>query len=189
MEFIPDGIGDRVTTFGPEDVFYYMYAVFHSPVYRERYAEFLKIDFPRLPLTTNVELFRELCALGVELAGLHRMEKHAPLITRYPVPGDNTLDASRYTAPDQGAVEGRVWINATQYFEGVPPEVWEFRIGGYQVADKWLKDRKGRRLTYDDLTHYQRTLAALRRTMELMDMVEEAIERHGGWPLAGSARG
>jgi predicted helicase len=187
MEFVPDGTGDRVKTFGPEDVFHYMYAVFHSPSYRKRYAEFLKIDFPRLPLTTDAELFRELCGLGVELTGLHVMEKHARLFTRYPVAGDDTVVKPRYTAPGEGAPEGRVWINQMQYFGGVPPEVWEFRVGGYQVAEKWLKDRKGRPLTYDDLTHYQRILAAVRHTIELMAVVDEVIDQHAGWPLAGSA--
>jgi hypothetical protein len=189
MEFVPDETGDRVNTFGPEDIFHYMYAVFHSPTYRERYAEFLTIDFPRLPLTADAALFRELCAPGAELTALHVMEAHAPIFTRYPIAGDNTVDKPRYTEPGQGASEGRVWINRTQYFEGVAPELWEHRVGGYQVAEKWLKDRKGRALTYDDLTHYQRTLAALARTVELMAAVDETIERHGGWPLAGSVPG
>ena len=79
---------------------------------------------------------------------------------------------------------GRVYINAEQYFDGVAPEVWEFHIGGYQVAEKWLKDRKGRTLTYDDIEHYQRTLAALAETMALMARVDEVIEERGGWPLA-----
>jgi hypothetical protein len=187
MEWVADGTGDRVGTFGPEDVFHYMYAVFHSPMYRERYAEFLKIDFPRLPLTTNPELFRRLCALGAELTGLHLMERHRPLNTRFPAAGDNTVEKARYTAPGEGADEGRVWINPKQYFDGVPPEVWEFHIGVYQVAEKWLKDRKGRQLSFDDLLHYQRVLATLARTGELMVEVDEVIEEHGGWPLAGSA--
>jgi predicted helicase len=189
MEWVADGAGDRISTFGPEDVFHYMYAIFHSPMYRERYAEFLKIDFPRLPLTTDAELFRRLCASGGELTGLHLMERHRPLLTRFPVAGDNTVDKVRYTEPGQGGDEGRVWINPNQYFDGVPPEVWEFHIGGYQVAEKWLKDRKGRQLSFDDLLHYQRVLAALARTQALMAEVDETVEEHGGWPLAGSGPG
>ena len=176
-------------TFGPEDVFHYMYAVFHSPTYRERYAEYLKIDFPRLPLTTDRELFRDLCALGERLVKLHLMEAHADGMTRYAVRGDDTVDKVRYTAPGEGAEQGRVWINATQYFEGVPPEVWEFHIGGYQVCEKWLKDRKGRKLSYADLETYQRIVAALAETMRLMDDIDEVIDEHGGWPLAGSSGG
>jgi len=183
MDFIEDGMGNLKETFGPEDVFNYMYAIFHSPTYRERYAEFLKIDFPRLPLTSNADLFRELCNLGNELVGLHLMEKHAKTITRYPVAGDNRVESVRYTEPGKGADEGRVWINKTQYFEGIPSEVWEFHIGGYQVCQKWLKDRKGRQLTYDDLTHYQRVVAALKETKRLMVSIDEAINERGGWPI------
>lgn len=183
MTFIPDGKGNRKRTFGPEDVFDYMYAVFHSPTYRSRYAEFLKIDFPRLPLTSNPDLFRALCDIGEELVRLHLIEKHSPLITRYPVGGNNTVETVRYTEPGQGADEGRVWINKTQYFDGVPSEVWTFHVGGYQVCQKWLKDRKSRQLTYDDLTHYQRIVAALAETIRLMAAIDETINEHGGWPL------
>lgn len=161
-----------------------MYAVFHSPAYRARYAEFLKIDFPRLPLTTDVGLFRALCALGERLVALHLMEAQAAAPPSYPIGGSNLVELVRYTEPGQGAEQGRVWINAAQYFEGVPPEVWELHIGGYQVCQKWLKDRKGRTLSYDDLDHYQQIVAALGETMRLMDDIDETIEEHGGWPLA-----
>lgn len=184
MSFIADGKGDCVKTFGPEDVFDYMYAVFHSPAYRSRYAEFLKIDFPRLPLTSNAELFRALCGLGARLVALHLMEEHAPPLADFPAPGSNIVEAVRYTAPgEQGSERGRVWINREQYFDGVPPEVWGFHVGGYQVANKWLKDRKGRELSYDDLAHYRRILAALAETISLMSEVDAAIEEHGDWPI------
>ena len=184
MDFTSDGKSDCVNSFGPEDVFDYMYAVLHSPTYRSRYAQFLKIDFLRLPLTSNAELFRKLCALGSELVGLHLMEQHAPAITRYPIAGDNEVDKVRYTAPGEaGSEQGRVWINRAQYFEGAPPEVWDFHVGGYQVCQKWLKDRKGRKLTYDDLTHYQQIVSALNETIRLMSEIDVVIEEHGGWPL------
>jgi REP element-mobilizing transposase RayT len=170
-------------TFGPEDVFDYMYAVFHSPTYRSRYAEFLKIDFPRLPLTSKVELFRELCALGEELVGLHLMEKHGPRLADFLVEDDNKVEKVRYTAPGQGADKGRVWINKTQYFDGVPPEVWEFHIGGYQVCQKWLKDRKGRQLSFDDVKHYQHIVSALAETIRIMAEIDRRIDKHGGWPI------
>jgi len=183
MEFIPDGKGDRKKTFGPEDIFNYIYAVFHSPTYRSRYAEFLKMDFPRLPLTSNPELFRKLCSSGDELVALHLMEKHGTKITSYPVAGDSAVETVRYTEP-QREVRGRVWINATQYFDGAPKEVWEFHVGGYQVCAKWLKDRKGRKLTYDDLTHYQQIVSALAETIVLMENIDAAITASGGWPIA-----
>ncbi len=179
LDFVLDGCGDLRKTFGPEDVFHYAYAVFHSPVYRSRYAEFLKIDFPRLPLTRDVALFRNLCALGKELVALHLMEQLPKLETRYPEAGDNTVDAVRYSEPANGA-PGRVWINLKQYFDNVPPEVWGYHIGGYQVCQKWLKDRKGRQLSYDDLTHYQGIVAALSRTIKMQAAIDQAI---GEWPL------
>ncbi len=183
MTFVGNGRGDLTQTFGPEDVFGYMYAVFHSPTYRSRYAEFLKIDFPRLPLTANAELFRALCGLGEKLVGLHLMVEHGPKITSYPIPGDNSVEVVRYTEPGEGADQGRVWINREQYFEGVPPEVWSFHVGGYQVCQKWLKDRKGRKLTYDDLTHYQDVVSALAETIRLMAEIDVVIDENGGWPI------
>jgi predicted helicase len=183
MQFIPDSIGDLHTTFGPEDIFHYMYAVFHSPAYRERYAEFLKIDFPRLPLTSNVELFRALRGLGERLVGLHLMEKFGSALPGFPIKGDDTVEKVEYTTPGERPETGRVWINKTQYFEGVAPDVWEFHVGGYQVCHKWLKDRKGRELTNSDKKHYQRVVAALGETIALMGQVDAAIDERGGWPL------
>ncbi len=184
LSFVADGRGDLIETFGPEDLFAYMYAVFHSPAYRSRYSEFLKIDFPRLPLTSQPELFRLLSAHGSRLVRLHLLEERAPDLVSFPVGGTNAVEAVRYTtAGEAGADEGRVWINREQYFAGVPPEVWNFHVGGYQVASKWLKDRKGRTLTYDDLAHYRQTLAALAETIRLMSEIDACIEAHGDWPL------
>ncbi len=183
MQFIADGKGDLQQTFGPEDIFDYMYAVFHSPSYRARYAEFLKIDFPRLPLTANVELFRELCRLGEWLVGLHLMEKFGKALPRFPDKGDYTVEKVEYLVPENAPEQGRVYINKTQYFEGVPADVWNFHVGGYQVCQKWLKDRKGRQLSFEDVQHYQRVVAALAETITLMEQVDEAIEEHGGWPI------
>jgi len=179
LSFVPDGCGDLRQTFGPEDIFHYAYAVFHSPAYRSRYAQFLKIDFPRLPLTSDVALFRSLSAMGQELVALHLMEQLPARQTRYPMAGDNTVENVRYTEPADG-VPGRVWINKTQYFDNVPPEVWGYHIGGYRVCQKWLKDRKGRQLSYDDLTHYQGIVAALAHTIQLQAAIDEAI---GEWPI------
>jgi predicted helicase len=177
LKFVEDGRGDLKETFGPEDVFNYAYAIFHSPTYRTRYAEFLKIDFPRLTLTSDKKLFKALVAKGAELVSLHLMESTAleKPITRYPVTGSDEVEKVSYDDNNQ-----RVYVNKTQYFEGVPPEVWEFHIGGYQVALKWLKDRKGRTLTHDDSTHYQKIIVALRETIRLMAEIDELIP---GWPV------
>lgn len=170
--------------FGPEDVFHYIYAILHSPTYRARYAEFLKIDFPRVPLTADPALFQALAALGRELVALHLLESPAvdQRITSYPVPGDNRVEKGypKYTRVESEPA-GRVHINQTQYFDGVPQDVWAFYVGGYQVLDKWLKDRRGRQLTYDDLTHYQRVVVALQRTMALMAEIDATIP---AWPIA-----
>jgi len=183
MRFISDGKGDLGETFGPEDIFSYLYAVFHSPTYRERYAEFLKKGFPRLLLTSNAKLFRELCKFGDRLVNLHLMEKSGQITTSYPISGDNKIEKVEYTQPTDKSEQGRVWINKTQYFDGVSPEVWEFHVGGYQVCQKWLKDRKGGTLFYDDINHYQKIVAALAETIRLMDKIDEIIEEHGGWPI------
>jgi hypothetical protein len=220
LRFVSDEKGGLKKTFGPEDVFDYIYAVFHSPTYRTRYAEFLKSDFPRVPLTSDVNLFRVLCAKGAELVALHLLE--SPLlgkpIARYPVKGADLVDKGfpKYVAPGEPepgtgkpVKEGRVYINAVapvydrrsapalaerryktgdetsplqegQYFEGIPPEVWNFHIGGYRVCEKWLKDRRGRTLTYDDLEHYCRVVTALSETIRLMAEIDAAIPK---WPL------
>jgi predicted helicase len=183
LKFVDDGRGDLQKTFGPEDVFYYIYAILHAPAYRARYADFLKMDFPRVPLPSSIELFRELVPLGHELARLHLMETHGPAMASYPAEGSNEVDKPRYVEPSE-AHPGRVYINASQYFEGVPPEVWAFQVGGYQVCHKWLKDRKGRTLSFDDLTHYQQIVSALSETIRLMAEVDAVIDGHGGCPIA-----
>jgi predicted helicase len=177
LGFVEDGKGGLKETFGPKDIFNYAYAVFHSPTYRSRYAEFLKIDFPRLPLTSNVGLFKALVAKGAELVALHLMEspKLNNLITKYPVSGSSTVEKVSYDENNK-----RVYINKLQYFEGVPSKVWNFQIGGYQVCAKWLKDRKGRTLSYDDLTHYQRIVVALKETIRLMAEIDSLIPT---WPI------
>ncbi len=176
----PHGLPQGVT---PEDIFHYAYAVFHSPTYRTRYAEFLKIDFPRLPLTSNRDLFFRLSALGGELVALHLMEspKLNDLITEFPVKGTDAVEKVQYNDKDE-----RVWINPTQYFGGVPAAIWNFHIGGYQVCEKWLKDHKGRKLTYEDTRHYQRIVVALNETICDMTEIDEVIRQHGDWPTAFS---
>ena len=183
LKFVSDGHGDLSSTFGPEDIFDYIYAIFHSLTYRQRYAEFLKIDFPRVPLTSSLDLFRKLCFLGEELVALHLLESPylSQLITRYPVVGDNIVEKGfpKFVVYDDDQT-GYVFINKTQYFEGVPSEVWDFHIGGYQVCEKWLKDRRGRQLSFDDLMHYQKVVVALKETIRLMKEIDKAIPK---WPI------
>ncbi len=175
LKFISDGQGDLKKDFGPEDIITYIYAILNSPTYRSRYGEFLKIDFPRIPLTSDRELFKILAGKGKELVGLHLLKssKVEEFITTYPISGDNKVEKVIY-------IDSKVMINPNQYFGGVPEEVWNFKIGGYQVCDKWLKDRKGRTLTSEDISHYQRIVVALNETIRLMKEIDEVIP---GFPI------
>jgi hypothetical protein len=172
----------------PEDIFHYIYAVFHSPGYRSRYAEFLKIDFPRLPLTGRLNLFRQLARLGSDLTALHLLE--SPKLNQ---PMSTFIGDSREVVK-VGYVDNTVWLDAggkraetrpgTSGFQGVPEAVWKFHIGGYQVCEKWLKDRKGRTLSEEDIEHYHKIVVALSETILLMAEIDTVIEAHGGWPGA-----
>jgi hypothetical protein len=188
---LPIGDGGLPSGVTPEDVFHYTYALFHSPNYRNRYAEFLKIDFPRLPLPTKVDLFRALARLGGELVALHLME--SPTLDHF---------ITSYAGPSEPEVErvgwsnSNVWIDSPATKRGQPAEpgtigfcgvheaVWNFHIGGYRVCEKWLKDRKGRTLSKDDIAHYQKIVVALTETIRLMKEIDDVIEKHGGWPGA-----
>ncbi|MBI2423131.1 MAG: DNA methyltransferase [Candidatus Hydrogenedentes bacterium] len=179
LAFVLDGTGDLKKTFGPEDVFHYIYAVLHSPGYRERYAEFLKRDFARVPLTSDRALFRTLCELGARLVKLHLLDDVPSGPASYPVTGGNTVEKPRYVDDLQ-----RVYINDTQYFDHLPRNVWDFHVGGYRVCEKWLKDRKGRSLGFGEREHYLKAVSALGETIQCMRRIDAAIEKQGGWPLA-----
>ena len=148
-------------------VFDYIYGVLHSPAYRARYAEFLKIDFPRIPFPASSESFRAISEQGEALRRLHLMENAAIGATPYSFHGDSdsVVDKARHE-------NEQVWVNADQYFDGVPAIAWGFRIGGYQPAQKWLKDRKGRALTYEDIRHYQRIIKILVETDRIMRTID-----------------
>ena len=181
----PELIKSLTETYGkeptPEEIFHYIYAVLYSPTYRTRYEEFLKIDFPRIPLTSDKNLFKTLSRLGSELTSLHLMEspKLDDLITEFRGGGDNVVAA----IGKNSYKDGRLEINKTQYFDGMPEEVYNFHIGGYQVCQKWLKDRKGRALAEEDILHYQKIVVALNETIQIMKEIDEAIDGHGGWPI------
>ena len=150
----------------PEDIFDYIYGVLHSPAYRAKFKEFLKVDFPRIPYPKDAAEFSRFRDAGRELRMVHLMRDSEPTLSetraRFPVVGDNTVDKVEWE-------DGRVYINATQCFDNVPVEAWEQPIGGYRPAEKWLKDRKGRILTQEDLKHYQRIILALAKTREIMN--------------------
>ena len=157
-------VGEETT---PEALFDYIYAVLHSPAYRAKYKEFLKIDFPRIPYPENAEQYHRLAGIGSELRKLHLMEEvPQSKYAQYNNPGDNLVDKPAYK-------DGCVWINKEQCFANVPEAAWNFYIGGYQPAQKWLKDRKGRALTFDDIAHYRKIITVLLETGRLMGEVDE----------------
>ena len=154
--------------FAPIDLFDYIYSVLHSSAYRETYKEFLKIDFPRVPYPKTVDQFWQLVSLGKQLRKLHLLKTDAihDLVSSYPEGGNNRVEKISY-------LNSRVYINETQFFEGVTELVWEFSIGAYQPAQKWLKDRKGRILGYEDILHYQRIIKAILETYRLMQAIDQ----------------
>lgn len=150
----------------PEELLAYIYAILHSPSYRERYKEFLKLDFPRIPLPTSESEFVRLAQIGQQLIDLHMMRNTQSwkCDTTFPEPGSQQIDMLKWK-------DKQVWINKQQYFGNVPEEVWDFYIGGYQPAQKWLKDRKGRTLVFDDIKHYLYIIHALAETIKLMQKI------------------
>lgn len=168
----------HITT--PEQIFDYIYGVLHTPSYREKYKEFLKIDFPRIPYPENKAEFGRIVSIGNKLRKLHLMEEIPPQATSFDIEGDNAVSEIRFEReiPDQVGddISGKVYINKTQYFANVPELAWNFYIGGYQPAQKWLKDRKNRTLTYDDISHYRKIIAILIETHKLMQDLDEIAE-------------
>jgi len=149
----------RETT--PEQVFDYIYGVLHSPSYRTKYKEFLKVDFPRIPYPASAQEFERYRNAGNRLRELHLMHNLPQPEVTFPVGGTLQVDCCRWQ-------NGRVYINATQYFDGVPESAWNFYIGGYQPAQKWLKDRRGRTLSFEDVRHYQQIIYILQETERIM---------------------
>lgn len=192
MEDVAKGVGltftaersDEACTFASIDILYYIYGVLHSPTYRETYKEFLSIDFPRVPYPSDAENFWQLVAFGGELRQIHLLESPKlaaqikVLSLGYPMSGDNTVTrkmtkTSMGFEPDEADSSiGKVWINDTQYFSNVPLIAWEFYIGGYQPAQKWLKDRRERTLDHNDIKHYMNIIAALSLTADIMQQID-----------------
>lgn len=165
----------------PRKLFAYIYAFLHSPSYRTRYSQFLRTDFPRIAVPASTSLLEALARIGDRLLALHLLE--SPKLD-YPISeylGGRTPEVEKVSWS-----KNTVWIDKAQTtgFKGVREEVWNFHVGGYQVCEKWLKDRKGRTLLKDDIAHYQKIVVALAETIRLMKEIDEVIEQHGGWPGA-----
>jgi len=173
----PKLIGQLGSYFGksptPEKIFYYIYAILYSNIYRTTYAEFLKIDFPRIPFTKEYTLFNQMAEFGERLVGLHLMKSPELDITatRFQGIGNGRIERPRYDAQTK-----RLYINLNQYFEDIPDSVWDYQIGGYQICDKWLKDRKGRDLSLEEIKHYCKVVTSIKKTMELQPSIDKAFK-------------
>lgn len=183
-QFMSVGKGDGVHTTGPEDVLSWLYGLFHSPEYRRRYRVALSQRFPIVLLSEKVELVRALCVLGRELIALHLLE--SPRLNK---PIAEFIGGRHPEVEKVSWSRDTVWVNRAQTtgFQGVAEGVWSFHFGGYQVCEKWLKDRKGRTLSDDDIAHYQKIVVALSETIRLMAEIDRVIDAHGGWPGAFQA--
>ena len=156
---MPEGIS-------PENILAYIYAVLHKPAYRERYYEFLKYGFPRIPLPSDSAHFRGLSTLGQRLIDMHLL-KNVPALPRHRFEGNGDGVVSK-----PGYQDGHVWINSTQCFMGVSVAVWEFEIGAYQVCEKWLQERRGEMLSDVELRQYQQILVAVAETIDIMGVLD-----------------
>lgn len=152
----------------PEDIFHYVYAILYSETYRTKYAEFLRIDFPRIPLTKDYDLFKKLAVFGKHLVDLHLFKSREldPPVARFQSKGDNKVARVHFDS-------GKVYINDNQYFENVSLEVWKYYVGGYQVCEKWLKDRKGRTLSAEEIKHYCKVVTAIKGTVEIQKQIDQ----------------
>ena len=170
-------------TFSPIDLLNYIYAVLHSPSYQEKYQEFLKLDFPRVPYPENTGAFWQLVNLGAQLRKINLMESSEVnnFLSNYPKEGTNEI-TTRIGSKDWQMVDeekhlGRIWINNTQYFDNIPLSSWELNIDGYQPAQKWLKDRRNSTLNIKDILHYQRIIAALTKTERLIGEIDKISDK------------
>ena len=154
----------------PEEIFHYIYALLYSDAYRKKYAEFLKSDFPRVPFTKDYKLFNKVSEKGEELVELHllKSKKLVKPIAKCEGSGDLRVDKVTYD-PEKA----RAHINPQKWFTGIAPDVWQYHIGGYQVTEKWLKDRKGRELSSEEVTHYTKAVTAIAETINIQETLDD----------------
>lgn len=174
LTFVMEGHGDLSNTFGPEDVLGYIYSILNTPSYKVRYEQFLKAEYPRIPVRLpngGRESFSEICKIGIELITLHTLQfDKSKINVRYPNNGSNVIEDKYpiFQLTEDESKQGKIWINEKQYFEPVNQSIWDYELGGYQVCQKWLLDRRGQALSYDDLSHYMATVYSLEAAMELI---------------------
>lgn len=171
LEILKGGFGEQPS---PEKIFYYIYAILYSNIYREKYNEFLKIDFPRIPFTKDFDLFKKASKIGQELVELHLLKSTKLQKTKasFPTVGDSIIQKREYNAKEK-----RIYINDKQYFQNIEAEIWNYYIGGYQVLDKWLKDRIGKTLSAEDIKHYLKVITAIKHTIELQKEIDQLYSK------------
>ena len=160
----------------PEEILGYIYAVLYSRNYRDKFNEFLKEDFPRVPFVEDENQFMELAKLGTELIEVHLLKKgyYESSLGRYPIDGDNNVDKIKYDNENN-----LLYINKKQYFDNIPEEVWNMEIGAFKVLDKWLKYRRGRNLSFGDIDHFQKVVRSIDDTIHIMDKIDQlTVEFH-----------
>lgn len=165
LKFITEKYGKTLT---PEEIFYYIYAVLHSPSYREKYVDFLQYDFPRIPFVDDYEIFQKLSEIGKSLTELHLMKCNLPTRVKFDIPGSGIVEKVKYE-------NGKIWVNDVQYFDGIPENIWNFYIGGYQVLDKWLKSRAKLKLDSESIMQFLQIIEVIRETIRLMDDVDKIV--------------
>ena len=175
ITFVPEKIEDSCeltigATFAPIDILDYIYAVLHSPAYREKYKEFLKIDFPRVPFTKDYKIFKKLSEIGKGLIDIHLLKSSLLDKTSSRFKGEGELNLVKKIV--YSPKEKRVFINEKQYFENIEPEVWNYFIGGYQVLNKWLKDRKGKYLNDEEVKNYIKIIEAIKNTIKIQKEID-----------------
>jgi len=187
LAVLTEAYGDQPS---PEELFHYVYAILYAPAYRQKYAEFLRMDFPRIPFTSDRELFLKMAQLGERLTGLHLLTSPElnPPACRFEGEGDYRVGKGKTEGLRYDLTEQRVYINAAQHFAPVPEAVWAYRIGGYQVCEKWLKDRHGRRLELDDIRTYCRIVTALNLTIEIQNEIDALYPEIEKEPLSGLSK-
>lgn len=172
---------DLSKRFGPEDVVAYIYATLNSSTYREEYSSLLLRDYPRVPVIDSAAMFQRLIRGGKRLLDLHLMTGHVTPSIKFPMKGSGVVGDVSYEEPKSGRRKGRVWINESQYFSSVSAEAWEYRIGGYRVCEKWLTDRVGRELSFDELSHYFYIVSACEQSVALVAKIDAEVAAAGGW--------
>ena len=176
--FKEDGLSNSSNEFTAKEILYYIYAVLNSNSFRNKFGSILKIDFPRVPFVNDKKVFKKLSKFGEQLVSYHLLDENIQSKITFPERGSDTIDKIKFDEK-----KNQVWINKKQYFDKVSLKLWNFQLGGYMPIQKYLKDRKGKKLTHDELMLYPMLVESILRTIEVQSEIDESIENTGGWNL------